>query len=384
VDLLGNVIVYIVPFIAGLSVLVFVHELGHYLCARLNDVKVETFSIGFGREIWGRTDKHGTRWKVAWLPFGGYVMMLGDKDAASAPDAGKLASMSKKDLGQTVYGKSPLQRIAVSGGGPLGNYIYGFLVMAAVFFFKGAPDNRLTVKEVVSQSPAAEAGIIAGDVIEFVAENKIENHQDLNNVIAKSGSEALYLRINREGTTLNVAVTPKEMDYKLPGETTAAKRKMLGLVFAPPETVKVGLWGAITSAGKFCVKISSDIMRALTQLITSSDGVKNLGGPIRIAQLFGDISKTGDMSKLLVFSAMLSINLGFINLLPLPALDGGGIFMNLIELVARRPLNRRVQELIMRFGFVFLCVLMLLVMCNDILRLDILGKIKGVFTGFCQ
>ncbi|MDR1366176.1 MAG: RIP metalloprotease RseP [Holosporales bacterium] len=383
-NLLGNVIAYIVPFIAGLSVLIFAHELGHYLFARLNNVKVETFSIGFGREIWGRTDKRGTRWKIAWLPFGGYVMMLGDKDAASAPDAGKLASMSEGDLAQTLYSKSPLQRIAVSGGGPLGNYIYGFLVMTAVFFFKGAPDNRLTVKEVADQSPAAEAGIIAGDVVESAAENKIENHQDLNNIVAKSGLEAVYLRINRNGTALNIAVTPKEMDCRLPGETVAVKRKMLGLVFAPSETVKVGLWGAITNAGKFCVKISGDIMRALMRLVSSSDGAKNLGGPVRIAQLFGDIFRTGDMSKLLVFSAMLSINLGFVNLLPLPALDGGSIFISLIELVARRPLNRQVQELIMRLGFVFLCVLMLLVTCNDILHMGILSKIKGIFAGFCQ
>ncbi|MDR1475402.1 MAG: RIP metalloprotease RseP [Holosporales bacterium] len=381
---LSDVVAYVLPFIVGLSVLVFVHELGHYLFARLNNVKVETFSVGFGREIWGMTDKHGTRWRVSWLPFGGYVMMAGDKDAASAPDVEKLANMPREEFNKTLYSKSALQKISVFGGGPLGNYIYGFFVIAAAFFFRGAPDNRVKVEDVVARSPAAEAGITRGDVIESVNGEKIETAQDLYNIIAKNNDKVLDIQVSRADAFLSVGVVPREMFYEASDNSETTKRKMIGVVFAPPEIVKVGLWEATKRSGRFCLKISGDIMRALARLVAGSDEVKNLGGPVRIAKLFGDAFKTGDVSKLIIFSAMLSINLGFINLLPLPALDGGSIIISLVELITRRPLSKKLQEATTQFGFVLLMGFMLFVTCNDILHLGVFSKIKSVFAGFCQ
>ncbi len=370
--------IYSIPFLIGLSVLVFVHELGHYVFARINGVDVKVFSIGFGKELFGFNDKRGTRWKISLIPVGGYVMMAGDKSEASAPDSKALEKMDEESYNKTLFSKSPIQKIMVYAGGSIGNYLYAFLVIAIIFFLQGIPDNRVIIQDVIKGSPAEDAGVLAGDIIEKIDDKKVSTPTMLQSVIEKlSNEQVLNLGIKRGQESFELHVTPKVID----SPNSVNNKTVLGVVFSAKNQKQTDLFGALKASLAFCGKMSVGILESLTKLIKKGEGVKELGGPIKIATLFGDISKSGEISQLVFFSAVLSINLGLINLLPLPALDGGSIFISLIEVVIRRPINKKLQGTVMYFGFVLLMLLMLFITYNDIKNLGIVKRLVSVLAG---
>ncbi len=359
-DLITGSATYILAFLVVLSVVVFVHEYGHYWVARRNGVHVDAFSIGFGKELFGWTDKSGTRWKVAAIPLGGYVKMRGDADAASA--TADAATASAPD---SFPAKSVGRRMAIVAAGPAANFVFAIVALAFLLVTAGRPVLLPVVGEVRDDTPAAAAGLIEGDRITAIDGEPIETFAELRAEVGDTPEE-LRLTVEREARVFEVTLTP-EME-RIGEGAGAVERPLIGIVAAPPAFERVNPVMAPVVATTQVASMTGDILGAVGQIIIGQRSMEELGGPLKIAQVSGDAARAG-AAEFLWLMIVLSVNLGLINLFPIPMLDGGHLVMYGIEAVRGRPIGERAQELAFRFGLALVLALMVFVTWNDIMSL---------------
>ncbi|MBY0281840.1 MAG: RIP metalloprotease RseP [Alphaproteobacteria bacterium] len=369
------VIDYFVPFVAVLTVLVFIHELGHFLIARRNKVKVTTFSIGFGPELFGWTDSHETRWRFSLIPLGGYVKMLGDADASSARADESIENFTEEEKQQTLHSKTPLQRIAVSIAGPAANYILAIVLLTALIGIKGMPVLPTTVGKVEPEMLAHQAGIAAGDKILKINEKNVEDFDQLRALIKENIGKDVQIEISRNGEILHKSFALYKTNTAT-GEREPVSK--LGVAPGEPLYVKQNPIAAIGYAGAFCWKMSIDTLKGIGGMITAQKGSGEIGGILSIGDMAAQSTKNG-LPTIIFFMAILSINLGLINLLPIPVLDGGHILLCAIEWVRGKPLGQKVQEYIFLTGFLVVVGTMLFATWNDLMRYKIFQIIKNWF-----
>lgn len=354
---------YFIPFLLVLSVVVFVHEFGHYAIARLNGVRIEVFSIGFGPELFGLNDKAGTRWKFAALPLGGYVKMFGDADAASARTDAGTAGHPDSFPAKTVW-----QRMAIVVAGPLANLVFAVVVLAALYSTVGRPFAPAEVGTVRPNSPAAAAGLVSGDRIVAVDGDAVGSFQELQQIIALNPAAPLGFEVRRGGETLRLTVTPERVEEADRFGTTRAFGRIGVERPGVMEYVRSNPLTAVGDAVGETGRIITTTLQALGQMVTGARGTEELGGPLRIAQMSGQIAQDG-VVPLIWWTAMLSINLGLINLFPIPLLDGGHLVFYAVEAGRGRPLTERSQEVAFRFGLALVLTLMVFATWNDIVQI---------------
>ena len=371
---------YIIVFLVILTVVVFVHEMGHYLVARLTGVRVVAFSIGFGPELFGYTAKSGTRWKVSALPFGGYVKMFGDADAASRPDQEATAGYTDDERKVAFQCKNVYQRAAVVAAGPIANFVFGIVVLAAMFWLYGQPRTAPLVGMVQPDSAAAEAGLKVGDRVILANGETVDQFQDLQRIVRMTVGEPIALTVIRSGETVQLVAQPRQTEVKdVLGNVH--KTPVLGVAADPntSEVVHLGPVSALREAVKETGEMVSTTLTGLGQMIRGSRGTEELGGPLRIAKGAGQAAQLGGGS-IVFYTILLSINLGLINLFPVPLLDGGHLMFYGIEAVCRRPLGARAQEYGFRIGLFLVFALMLLATRNDLVDLKVWDFIKSVVS----
>jgi regulator of sigma E protease len=363
-DILNLITHNLLSFVVILSVIVFIHEFGHYFVARLCGVKIEEFAIGFGKELFGRNDKHGTRWKFCLLPFGGYVKMFGDQNPASVPDSEKIKTLTENEKKQSLYFQNVYKRIAIVSAGPIANFLLCILLLTVIFRVQGLTTILPIVSEVKQESAAQKAGILAGDKILKINQHKIENFNQIRSITAQEGKKEMQLNILRDGQIIKINLTPKIATSKnVFGEEQ--KMPLIGIGASQFEYQKLALPQAFINANVETYNLSIAIFKAIGQLITGQRSIKDLGGPVKIAQYSGQSTSAGFI-MVLWFMAMISVNLGVANLLPIPVLDGGHLFYYIIEAIRGKPLPEKVQSLGFQMGFVFLISLMMFTTINDI------------------
>lgn len=368
-----DIIYYIVPFIVLLGILVFVHEFGHYVMAKLSGVQVEAFSIGFGKQLWGFTDKSGTRWKISAIPLGGYCQFLGDADASSSTsDTKELTEEQKK---KAFPYQSPLKKLLISVAGPAANYIFAILVFAGIFFFLGKIDFPAVVGEVIPGGAAEKAGIIAKDKILKINGNKVDGFEDVRREIELNTQKKVSVELERDGQLINLSFPLTLLTPELPEGASAEDahpRKMLGIrsvnIFEI-KNEKMGMGESLWEATKEVWKVTDVTLRGIGQMFVGQRSSDEVGGVLRIAEMSGDITKEQGVLSLLMFMALLSVNLGLINLFPVPLLDGGHVVIYLIEMVFGREINDKVKDGLFKLGFTLLISLMIFATWNDIVRL---------------
>ena len=368
-EILAGISGYVVPFLVILTILVFIHELGHYLVARHNGVYVEVFSVGIGPEIFGWTDKKKTRWRVSLIPFGGYVRMFGDQDEASTPDQKALKKMTAAEKSRSLHYKSVWQRIAVSAAGPLANYLLAIVLLTGLYATVGQRYISPKIGTVQEESAAEKAGLQVGDRILEIESTPITQFDDLQKIVSQSADKPLTVIIQRESEDMTIIVTPdlKEVTDVF-GETQ--KVGIMGISPAGIEFVRrnpmYALWYSIKDTASF----TGQTLEALGQMIVGKRSADGLAGPLRIAQLSGEVSKAG-IPAMIWFMAILSISLGLINFFPVPMLDGGHLLFYFIEAARGKPVSEKVQEYAFRVGFFIIIGLMAFAMWNDIVHLKV-------------
>ena len=369
-DWLINAVYYVVPFVVVLGILVFVHELGHFAVARMCGVKVDVFSIGFGKELWGRRDRQGTYWKIAAVPLGGYCQFLGDDDASSAGD-GKASELSEEEKKFTFQYQSPAKKLVIALAGPMSNYLFAILIFAGIFFFLGKINFPPVVGEVFENSAAAKAGIVANDRILTINGNKIDSFDDIRKEVDLTVGNEVVVELLRDGREIRLQFPLTEMEVpEANGEMT--KRPMLGVKSVNVielDHEKLSLPQSLKEAFLEVWNVTEATLRGVGQMVTGKRSGEEIGGIIRIAEMSGDISKQNGILDLVVFMALLSINLGLINLFPIPVLDGGHIFIYLAEIAVGKEINTQIKDALFKVGFSLIIALMIFATWNDFVRL---------------
>ncbi len=353
----------LLAFVLVIGPLVFVHELGHYLAGRMFGVKADVFSIGFGREVAGWTDKRGTRWKIGWMPLGGYVRFAGDMNAVSQPSAEWL-SLPPEERNKTFQSKSVWQRAIIVAAGPIVNFVLAILILAGFAFAYGDTRTPPVVGMVVEGSAAAQAGLQAGDRITRLGDREIEIFEDMLAYTRIHPGERAEVSLVRGGQPMTVPVTIG-IDEQVDRFGNRYRVGMLGIARVERVTEPVSLLEAPVVAVKRTGDILSMMVETIGQIITGRRSVKELGGPLSIAKVSGEQITLG-VDAFVFLIALVSINLGFINLLPVPMLDGGHLLFYAIEAVRRRPVGPEAQEWAFRGGLAAILALMLLVTFNDL------------------
>jgi regulator of sigma E protease len=366
-------------FLVVLTVLVFIHELGHFAVARWCKVRVEVFSIGFGPELFGWTDRTGTRWKFSWLPLGGYVRMFGQDENVIEGEASR--PMSDAERGVSFKHKTVAQRMAIVFAGPAANYLFAFAIFTALYAISGKAVVPPVVGEVFQDSPAAQAGIEQGDAIVRVDGTAIESFNEIPYIVQSSLGKMLAIDLMRHGAPVTVHVTPGEVRTT---DEAGKETKFVGLGFRLDENAKSVV--KELSVGDSVVASASDIYRAtvgtlkgLWQMVTGLRSSDEIGGVLRIAKMSGDVAQIGFVS-LIAFAGALSINLGLINLFPVPMLDGGHLVYYAVEAVRGKPLGDRAQEFGLKVGLALVLSLMLFATWNDLVYLKVVDFVKSLFT----
>ncbi len=363
---------YIVSFLIVLTVLVFVHELGHYLVARYNGVRVEAFSFGFGPELFGWTDRAGTRWKFSALPVGGYVRMFGDADAASTRSEG-LDEMTEAEKALSFHHKRLSQRAAVIVAGPAANFLFAIVALAAVFTTQGKPFTPSDIGAVTKGSVAEAAGIVPGDAIVAIDGQPIRWFEQIQQAVELNTGTPIELLIQRDGVERKLTVTPRIVDdTDFFGFHHHGAR--LGLGPARVEHVRYNPVMAVWHAVDDVWNMSIGTLKAVWQMII---GVRpsDVSGPFGMIKMAGTVTQYGVISTL-TFMVVLSVNLGLVNLFPIPVLDGGHLLFYAAEALRGRPLGRRAQEYGLFFGLALVMTLMIFATWKDIERLEVIKHIK--------
>jgi regulator of sigma E protease len=357
---------YIIPFLVVLTVLVFVHELGHYLVARRNGVRIEVFSIGFGPEIFGWYDRAGTRWKLSAVPLGGYVKMYGDADASSLP-SGSLDAMTVEDREFSFHHKRLGQRVAIVAAGPVANFVFAIVLLAGLFSTVGQPFTPADVGQVQPGSAAEQGGIKPGDTITAIDGRQIDRFEDVQQAVALNNGAPMAIVVRRDGREVTLEVTP-QMTERTDRFGNVHRIGLLGIGRSGVEYVRRDPATAVVKAAEETWNLSTGTLKAIWQMIVGARTTDELGGPLRIAQMSGEVAQ-GGVVAIVWFMAVLSVNLGLINLFPIPVLDGGHLLFYVAEAIRGRPLGQRAQEYGFRIGLALVLTLMVFATWNDLMHL---------------
>lgn len=362
---------YILPYVVVLSLLVFVHELGHYLAGRWSGIRVLAFSIGFGPEIVGYTDTHGTRWKLSAIPLGGYVRFYGDADAASLADGDELAEMTLAERAQTLAGAKLWKRAVTVAAGPIANFVAAIAIFAVLFATQGKPVADPVVAEVKAGSAAFEAGVKPGDVLVALDGARIETFDDVVRYISMRPEIPVVVTVRRDGSEIGLDMVPRrtvttdrfgnEMEVGQIGIVTNQQSGNFRIVeLTPLQAVGEGAlqtWHIVTGTFDY-----------LSNLVAGRMNADQLGGPVRVVQASGQMATLGIVA-LFNLAAVLSVSLGLLNLMPVPVLDGGHLVLYALEAIRGKPVGQNAQEIAFRIGLVMILSLMVFATWNDISRL---------------
>jgi len=398
---LGQALIYIVPFLLVLTFIVTIHELGHFLVARRFGVKVDRFSIGFGKTIVSRTDKHGTEWRLAWLPLGGYVKFAGDLDASSVPDQAGLAELRQRLIAENGPGaerdyfhfKPIWQRALIVAAGPTANFLLALVLFTILFSVIGERIAAPRVAAVLPGSPAAEAGFLPSDRIVAINSRPIEDQSEVTQTVIMSAGDPLRFTVDRAGRQVELIATPRRViqDDELSGRVRVAQ---IGLALRPlQEDYRFRRLNPLEATGKGAGMIGTTVATTGTyigRIFTGKESGDLLSGPIGIARAAGGATRQAVAADpdpgyiaanlaltFLQFAAIVSIGIGIVNLLPIPVLDGGHLLFYAYEAVARRPVPANVQEVGYRVGLALLVGLMLFATWNDLQKLSLFKFLGG-------
>jgi regulator of sigma E protease len=370
---------YVIGFPLLLGPLVTIHELGHYLVGRWFGVHAEAFSVGFGKELWGFTDKRGTRWKLSALPLGGYVQFKGDMNPASIPDAEAAAQASAEERAGSFHHASLWKRALIVFAGPATNILLTLAIFAGFFAFYGKPvpgnpEEQLTVAEFAEISHARAAGIAIGDRIVAVEDERIDDFRDLQDSIMLYPGRTLDITVERDGAEQSFAVPVRSVEM----EDRFGNVSKIGLIGIAPaaagfEFEPQGVVASLGLAVDHSIGIIDMMVTGIGQIFTGERSVQELGGPVKIAKFSGEQLSLGAMA-FINFAALISLNLAFINLLPIPALDGGHLAFYAAEAVRRKPVGPRGTEVAYRAGVALVLMLMVFVTINDLVTLPVFGN----------
>jgi regulator of sigma E protease len=359
-------------FLFVITLVVFFHELGHFLVARFFGVKVDVFSIGFGGEVVGFTDRRGTRWKISWLPIGGYVKFAGDADAASKPDTEAAGRMSADERDGALMFKPVAQRAAVAVAGPFANFLLAIVLLTGLYMVNGHAVIAPVIGEVTPGSPAAQAGLRPGDLVTRIDGQAVTDFQQLPQIIGVSGGDALSISLKRAGLDLTLNVIPRLTKTRdILGNV--ASQMIIGVrpdPKAPVTREQYGPIGAFGAALSETWNIIHATLHGISQMITGRASADQLRGTVGIAQMTKQVAEFGFLA-LLNLVAVLSVSIGLANLFPIPLLDGGHLLYYAVEAVLGRPLGERAQDVGFRLGLVLVLGLMLLTTWNDLVRLNL-------------
>jgi len=366
----------VIAFLCALGPLVVFHELGHYWVARWFGVGAEQFSIGFGREIAGWTDKRGTRWKVGWLPLGGYVRFVGDMNPASQP--GTAEDLPPGLRAQSFHLRPWWHRFLIVLAGPMANFLLAIAIFAAFFAAFGEPRTANVVSAVIAGGPAEAAGIRPGDRILSVANRRTETFEDVYQAVTLRPGEQVSILVQRDGTERTITA---QIGVKIEADRFGQRFKVgrLEILGKERQYVPPSAGNLIPSATAYTFKITQWMVDGLWQILSGRRSVKDLGGPLKMAQIAGQQASLGPF-EFIQLIALFSINLGFINLLPVPVLDGGHLVFYAAEAVRRRPVSDQAQEWAFRGGLALLLALLIMVTVNDLASFGLferLGRLIG-------
>jgi regulator of sigma E protease len=401
---LGAVLLYVLPFVVVIGAVVTIHELGHFLAARALGTAVERFSIGFGRPIFHRTDKAGVEWRVGWLPIGGYVKFAGDENAASVPDQEGLAELRRgiiaregpQAIGRYFHFKPLWQRAIIVAAGPIANFLLAIVIFATVLMTLGEPVAPARVDGVRAGSPAERAGLHAGDVVVRADGKRIDSFGDLQMIVLLHSGTPMEIVVRRQGREVRLTATPE----RGPVVDQLGHVQHLGTLGVEyerrPSDVQIRRYTPVEAVGAGVARTwerISTTVEYVGRLVTGRETAEQLSGPLGMAQLSGDIAKkTAEVSPnlptllanwaitMLELVANISVGIGFLNLLPVPVLDGGHLLFYAVEAVARRPLAAKVQAAGYRVGLALVLGLMLFATWNDLQRLNVFKFFGALFS----
>ena len=375
----GSLLGYLIPFLIVLTVVVFIHELGHFLVGRWCGVGVNAFSIGFGPELVGFTDRHGTRWKLSAIPLGGYVKFAGDVNGASVPDAASLSQMSPAERAVSFHHKTVLQRALVVAAGPIASRKFAIAIFAGITYVNGRQILAPRVDVVQAGSAAERAGFKPGDLVLSINGRSISSFTDMQRIVSASADDELSIAIDRDGREMTLTAVPDLKET----ETPFGKQRigLLGLQASRgPDDLKLVKYGLLDSIRLGAMETWYVVERTFTyigRLVVGRESADQLSGPIRIAQVSGQVATLGGTAGLVSLVAVLSVSIGLINLFPIPLLDGGHLLFYGIEALRGRPLSDRAQEIGFRIGLAIVVMLMLFATWNDIVHLGASFAARG-------
>lgn len=365
--LTGGLIGYVIPFLFVLTVVVFFHELGHFLVARWAGVKVLTFSLGFGPELVGFNDKHGTRWKISAIPLGGYVKFFGDESEASTPSTETLEKMNAEERSYSFHHKKVGPRAAIVAAGPIANFILAIVIFSAMFMILGKPSTTARVDTVQAGSAAAAAGFQSGDLIVAIDGQVIDSFSNMQRIVGIKAGQKLAFEVKRDSKTLTLTATPELREVKDSfgnvhriGVLGVSRATTAGDATTQPVSPPTAIWLGVKETWFVIDRTFSYI----GGVFTGREAADQVGGPIRIAQISGQVATIG-LTALIHLAAVLSISIGLLNLFPVPLLDGGHLLFYAIEAVRGKPLSERAQELGFRVGLALVLMLMVFATYND-------------------
>jgi regulator of sigma E protease len=367
----GDLVHYLVPFLIVLSLVVFFHEFGHFLVARLCGVKILAFSIGFGPELLGFYDRYGTRWRIAAIPLGGYVKFLGDENAASVPDMSHLSDMNAAERAQSLVCQSLPRRAAIVAAGPFANFLLAVVIFTGIFMFYGTQTMSARVDAVQPGSPAAAAGFKPGDLVVAIDGQKIDDFAGMQRIVADSAGKTLDITVKRGAGQVQLKATPQLQQNK-DVFGNVERIGLLGIKRSPtpgelkyqPVSPPRAVWLAIHETWD----VVDQTLSYVGGVIAGNKPANQLSGPIGIARIVGQAASIS-FGFFLQIAAVISISIGLINLFPIPMLDGGHLLFYLIEALRGRPLSEKAQEVGFRIGFAIVVMLMIFATFNDIVHL---------------
>jgi regulator of sigma E protease len=366
----GSALGSVLPFLFVLTVVVFFHELGHFWIARRCGVKIDAFSVGFGPELFGFYDRHGTRWRIAAIPLGGYVRFHGDDSAASTPDLATLERMSAAERKVSFFHKPVAQRAAIVAAGPIANFLLAIAIFAGIFMVFGKSDSPARVHSIAPNSAAASAGFKEGDLVLTIDGRKIATFSDMQRIVTVNPGQTLVFVVERDRAqvTLNAVPTLEEHKDRFGNVYRLGRLGITGILDAPKP---VGPLKAIADGVAESWFVVERTLSYIGGVIVGRESADQLGGPLRIAQVSGQVASIG-FPELLNLTALLSVSIGLLNLFPIPLLDGGHLLFYGIEAVRGRPLSAKAQEFGFRIGLAIVVMLMIVATWNDILHLTAL------------
>jgi regulator of sigma E protease len=361
---------YVVPFLFVLTLVVFVHEFGHFIVGRWCGVDVKTFSIGFGRELFGFNDRHGTRWRVALIPLGGYVKFSGDADVSSTPDQEAVGRMTAQERERSFPAQSIGERAAIVAAGPIANFILAIAIFAGLAFVFGKQVLTPRVDSLVAGGAAEQAGLKPGDLVVAIDGHEIHSFADMQRIVSMRPGETIELTVTRAGGEVTVPVTPALSEVNSP-----IGKQRIGVIgvkaSSRPEDWTTQHFGVLDSIREGAVQSWSIVAQTydyISRLVQGRASADQLSGPIRIAQVSGAVASNAGLLGLINLAAVLSVSIGLMNLFPVPMLDGGHLMFYLYEAVRGRPLSPRAQEIGFRVGLALVLMLMLFVTWNDLVH----------------